>query len=108
VGTEKFGVQARKTPFVTLFRNGDKFHKGERFKIKFSNFDQMVVAASAAVQLSTGAVKKFYKPNCKSRVTTLEGFEDGAVYLCCGGEKPKLNLLPPGLGFVEKAAPAAK
>lgn len=167
LGKQKFGVQADKTPFVTLFRNGDKFHKGmlgrppcfcicpcavahvfvsvllvcvgEKFKVKFSNFDQMKVAASGSVQLSTGAVQKFYKSgkrdcttklalvvprfpidgrlimfcilsfwslDCKTRVTKLESFVDGQSYLCCGGEKPAMDKLPPGLGYVPSGASA--
>jgi hypothetical protein len=102
LGKQKYGVQAVKVPFIKLFRNGDKHHKGEMFKVKFNTFDQMKVAATNSVQLVTGAVQKFYKVDLRTRVTKLEDFEDGQSYLCCGGEKPKKDSVSPQLGYTPR------
>jgi len=89
LGAQKFGVQADKAVTVKLFRNGDKHHNGEVFTLKLlKSFDQVLDKASVLVKLPTGAVRKIYKKDMKHTIKSIEEFEDGASYLCCGGEKP--------------------
>lgn len=41
---EKFGVQSKKGIFITVYRNGDKHHKGEKIMVnnkKYKTFDQV-------------------------------------------------------------------
>lgn len=89
LGHQKFGTQASKSITVTLYRNGDKHHKGEQVTVKqLKSFDQLLDKASTLVRLPTGAVRKIYKQGGKTTVKTLEDLVDGGKYLCCGGEKP--------------------
>jgi len=93
LGQQKFGTQAAKSANITLYRNGDKHHKGETFTVKgVKNLEQLLDKASNLVKLPTGAVRKmyFYKTGTSTRATvkTLEELVDGGIYLCCGGEKP--------------------
>ena len=88
LGAVKFGTQASKSPVITLFRNGDKHHKGEQFTVKGVNsVEQLMDKATAAVKLPTGAVRKIYKAGGKVTVKSLDDLQDGAKYLCVGGEK---------------------
>jgi hypothetical protein len=41
---EKFGVQSKKGIFITVFRNGDKHHKGDKIMVnnkKYKTIDQV-------------------------------------------------------------------
>lgn len=89
LGQQKFGTQATKAPTITLFRNGDKHHKGEVYTVKLiKTMDQLYDKASNLVKLPTGAVRKLYKAPGKVSVKSLDDLQDGQKYLCCGGEKP--------------------
>eukprot|EP01137_Pigoraptor_chileana_P006967 Opistho-2@3441 len=92
LGKEKFGTQADKPISITLFRNGDKNHAGEKivpakFKM-FRTMDQLHKEATDIVKLVTGPVRKIYKADCKTQITALDQFENGGKYLCCSGEAP--------------------
>ena len=88
IGAQKFGTQASKSAVVTLYRNGDKHHKGEQWTVRgVKNIEQVLDKASGLVKLPTGAVRKIYKVGGKVTVKSLEELEDGHKYLCCGGEK---------------------
>jgi len=98
LGTQKYGTQASKSISVTLYRNGDKHHGGEKIMVKgFKTFEQFLDKASTTVKLPTGAVRKVYKNDLRHQVKSLDDLEDGARYLACGGEKPIESALPPGL-----------
>ena len=88
IGAVKFGTQASKSAVITLFRNGDKHHKGEEYTVRgVKNMEQVMDKASSLVKLPTGAVRKMYKVGGKVTVKSLDELEDGHKYLCCGGEK---------------------
>eukprot|EP00163_Fabomonas_tropica_P026329 TRINITY_DN4792_c0_g2_i1.p1 TRINITY_DN4792_c0_g2~~TRINITY_DN4792_c0_g2_i1.p1 ORF type:complete len:179 (+),score=63.24 TRINITY_DN4792_c0_g2_i1:129-665(+) len=99
LGKQKFGTQATKPRTVYVFRNGDKFHTGEKVTIKttFRTFEQLLEEFTKVVKLVTGPVKKVYKPNMKTRVKSLDDFEDGGKYLCVGGEAPITDKVPKAL-----------
>eukprot|EP00128_Syssomonas_multiformis_P008092 Colp12_sorted_trinity150504_noHs@34669 len=90
LGEQKFGTQADKPITITIFRNGDKHHTGEKIppgKMKtFKTLDQLKDHATGTVKLVTGPVRKIYKQDLKTVVSKLEDFEDGGKYLCVGGE----------------------
>lgn len=91
LGKQKFGTQADKAISVYLYRNGDKHHKGEKVSVHpktVKTWEQMLEKATNSVRLPTGAVRKIYKSDMRTPVKALTDFEDGAKYLCCGGEKP--------------------
>jgi len=98
LGQQKFGTQAAKSPVITLYRNGDKHHKGDTFTVKgVKNMEQLFDRAGNLVKLPTGAVRKMYKAGGKVTVKTLDDLIDGGKYLCCGGEKPaEEDKLPAG------------
>ena len=88
LGAVKFGVQASKVASVTLFRNGDKHHKGEQLTVKgFKSLEQLLDKATTVVKLPTGAVRKLYKEGGKVSVKSLDELQDGCKFLCVGGEK---------------------
>ena len=88
MGQQKFGTQANKSPTIRLFRNGDKHHAGEAFTVRgVKNIEQLLDKASGLVKLPTGAVRKIYREGGKVQVKSLDDLQDGAKYLCCGGEK---------------------
>jgi len=96
LGSQKYGTQATKAPNITLFRNGDKHHTGELFTVKLvKTMEQLYDKASTLVKLPTGAVRRIYKAPGKVSVKNIEELEDGGKYLCCGGEKPMVDELPP-------------
>ena len=96
LGKQKFGVQATKPRVIQVFRNGDKHHKGEQVTIKatFRTYQQLIDEFTKVVRLTTGPVKKVVKADCKTLVKTLDDFEDGGKYLCCGAEKIDMAKLP--------------
>ncbi|RUS30044.1 hypothetical protein BC938DRAFT_479914 [Jimgerdemannia flammicorona] len=96
LGTQKFGTQAR---VVYLYRNGDKLHDGEKVVVKatYRNMQQFYDDASARVKLVTGPVRRIYKADLKTLVRGLDQFEDGGRYLCCAGEGPIVDRIPPSL-----------
>jgi len=98
LGQTKFGTQAAKSPVITLYRNGDKHHKGEQFTVKsIKNLEQLLDKATQAVKLPTGAVRKIYKEGGKVTVKSLDDLQDGAKYLCVGGERiAEEDKLPQG------------
>jgi hypothetical protein len=104
LGAQKFGTQATKAPVITLYRNGDKHHKGEVYTVKLvKTMEQFYDKASNLVKLPTGAVRKVYKQPGKVSVKSLDELVDGGKYLCCGGEKPAAaDLLP--TDFLEGSA----
>ncbi|RUS14671.1 hypothetical protein BC937DRAFT_93493 [Endogone sp. FLAS-F59071] len=74
-------------------------HDGEKVIIKASyrNMQQLYDDASFKVRLVTGPVRRIYKSDLKTPVRGLDQFEDGGRYLCCGGESPILDRIPPSL-----------
>ncbi|EGC28799.1 hypothetical protein DICPUDRAFT_59184 [Dictyostelium purpureum] len=85
---DKFSVQTEKAKVVYAYRNGDKYHKGERVTIhstKFKTYDQLKEQLSKQVQLPTGSVRKAFSADGKL-VKTMDDFVDGDCYICCGGE----------------------
>eukprot|EP00002_Diphylleia_rotans_P016840 TRINITY_DN3270_c0_g1_i2.p1 TRINITY_DN3270_c0_g1~~TRINITY_DN3270_c0_g1_i2.p1 ORF type:complete len:175 (-),score=29.27 TRINITY_DN3270_c0_g1_i2:173-697(-) len=90
LGKVKFGVQVTKPPIILVFRNGDKHHEGEYMAIKahYKNIQQVMDDMTKTVKLYTGAVKKIYAQDRVTVVRSVEDFEDGGKYLCCGGEAP--------------------
>jgi len=110
LGKEKFGTQASKAAAIKLYRNGDKHHTGETLTLNLKlikTMDQVLDKASTLVKLPTGAVRKIYKKNLKTTIKSLEDFEDGGVYLCCGGEKPATMDKLPAVFHKSDAAPSA-
>lgn len=85
---DKFSTQTEKAKVINAFRNGDKFHGGERVTIhstKFKTYDQLKEQLSKQVKLVTGSVRKVYSVDGK-QVKDLNDFIDGGYYICCGGE----------------------
>eukprot|EP01133_Synstelium_polycarpum_P019705 gene19705-23598_t len=92
---QKFTVQTDKAKVIKAFRNGDKAHSGERITIhttKFKTLDQLKESMSKQVQLVTGSVRKVYTFDGKL-VKSLEDFQDGQNYICCGGEVVDLETV---------------
>ncbi len=46
-----------------------------------------------SVKLVTGPVKKVYAQNLRTRIQSLDDFEDGGIYLACGAEAPNKDKL---------------
>mmetsp|Transcript_8534 Transcript_8534/g.12588 ORF Transcript_8534/g.12588 Transcript_8534/m.12588 type:complete len:126 (-) Transcript_8534:29-406(-) len=85
---DKFGTQEVKAIYIRIFRNGDKHHAGEKFKVHpkiFKTWDQVLVKMSQTVNLPTGACRKVYTVKGKV-VKKMESLKDGHYYICCAGE----------------------
>ena len=55
--------------------------------------DQLLLQLSTSVKLVTGPVKKVYAQNLRTRIQSLDDFEDGGIYLACGAEAPNKDKL---------------
>ncbi|RKP19964.1 hypothetical protein ROZALSC1DRAFT_28491 [Rozella allomycis CSF55] len=87
--------KAEKPISIILFRNGDKNDQGYKLMVKnFRTFDQVLRCATENVKLITGPVKKIYKSDLKTRIRSIDEFQDGECYLCCSGEAPNPGRLP--------------
>jgi len=93
---EKFGVQTEKGRVMMCFRNGDKFHKGERMVFhpkKFKHLDQLFQSLTVLVKPRTGAVRKLVTPDGHI-VKSFDDIVDGGSYICCGAEPMDKQQLP--------------
>ncbi len=59
-----------------------------------TTWDKLLGEVTDKVRIRTGAVRKMYKADGKTRVTKLEDLEDGASYLCTGAEAVDEAHLP--------------
>ncbi|KAM9981885.1 hypothetical protein ACTFIY_004184 [Dictyostelium cf. discoideum] len=86
---DKFSVQTEKAKVIMCFRNGDRYHSGERVTVhstKFKTYDQLKEQLSKQVKLPTGPVRKLYLASSGKLVKTMEEIIDGEYYVCAGGE----------------------
>eukprot|EP01132_Coremiostelium_polycephalum_P002512 gene2512-3110_t len=110
---QKFGVQTEKGKIIHCWRNGDKYQEtGARILVhatKFKTYDQLKVEMSKKVELFTGSVSKVYSMD-KKLMKTLDDFQDGFNYICCGAEALNTEMIPKGLvgtfGKQEQATPS--
>eukprot|EP01102_Stenamoeba_stenopodia_P000844 TRINITY_DN10794_c0_g1_i1.p2 TRINITY_DN10794_c0_g1~~TRINITY_DN10794_c0_g1_i1.p2 ORF type:complete len:270 (-),score=65.42 TRINITY_DN10794_c0_g1_i1:1118-1927(-) len=92
---EKFGVQVDKPRKIFCFPNGDVHHKGVSILLqpkKFHTYDQLKTEMTKIVGLVTGAVFKVVTPDGK-QIKTMDDFEDGKPYICCGAEPLKKDQI---------------
>jgi hypothetical protein len=66
-------------------------------KSHITTWDKALQHFTDKVGLRTGAVRKVYNADLKSRVTELDGLVDGGRYLCTGAEAVDKTHLPAGL-----------
>uniref|UniRef100_A0A0G4FUC5 Doublecortin domain-containing protein n=1 Tax=Chromera velia CCMP2878 TaxID=1169474 RepID=A0A0G4FUC5_9ALVE len=100
LGCQKFGTQADTPISFTIYKNGDKFHKGHKILLKkhYRNMQQLIDECNKHAQPLTGPIRRLYRTDLRTWVKELHEFEDGAKYLCVAGEHPKddIEKIPPG------------
>jgi len=99
---QKFGTQAEVAKRVYIFQNADVNHAGvETVMTKAVNsMDKLLKHVTGKLKLTTGAAQAiYYVDNSKeepkfTKVTDLDQFLDGGLYLAVGPDGIKKNLLP--------------
>jgi len=99
---QKFGTQAEVAKKVYIFQNADVNHLGvETVLTKAVNsMDKLLKHVTGKLKLTTGAAQSiYYVDNSKedpkfTKVTDLDQFVDGGLYLAVGPDGIKKNLLP--------------
>jgi hypothetical protein len=91
---QKFGTQAEKAKTILVYSNGDINSHGSKVLLgkAINSWDKLLVELSKALKLPTGPCKKIYQVekgaegNTHKKITKLEQFVDGEIYLGCGAE----------------------
>ncbi|KAN0035968.1 hypothetical protein ACTA71_005266 [Dictyostelium dimigraforme] len=102
---DKFSVQTEKAKVIMCFRNGDRYHSGERATVhstKFKTYDQLKEQLSKQVKLPTGPVRKLYLASSGKLVKTMEEIIDGEYYVCAGGETLNPDFSPTLLEHIKQ------
>jgi len=99
---QKFGTQASKAKFITVFANGDPNSPAHKILLGkgINSWDKLLLELTKTVRLATGPCKKLYcvvkgtDGNDHTKIVSVDSLEEGHLYLACGAEDISKDKYP--------------